>query len=101
MSAAVIHCVKFAVDIAHQNAFTVGSIHTFGFAGFDFVYTAYIELELFMDTSNQKVWIMGCGDIGRRVARLYQNEGTKAIGWVRSEESLQLGLAQRFSHAQR
>lgn len=47
-----------------------------------------------MDTSNQKVWIMGCGDIGRRVARLYQNEGTKAIGWVRSEESLQLGLAQ-------
>lgn len=47
-----------------------------------------------MDTSNQKVWIMGCGDIGRRVARLYQNEGVKAIGWVRSEESLQLGLAQ-------
>jgi nucleoside-diphosphate-sugar epimerase len=50
-----------------------------------------------MDTSNQKVWIMGCGDIGRRVARLYQNEGVKAIGWVRSEESLQLGLAQGFA----
>lgn len=47
-----------------------------------------------MDTVNRNVWIMGCGDIGRRVARLYQNEGTKAIGWVRSEESLQLGLAQ-------
>jgi Nucleoside-diphosphate-sugar epimerases len=47
-----------------------------------------------MSASNQNVWIMGCGDIGRRVARLYQNEGTKAIGWVRSEESLQLGLAQ-------
>lgn len=40
---------------------------------------------------------MGCGDIGRRVARLYQNEGVKAIGWVRSEESLQLGLAQGFA----
>jgi nucleoside-diphosphate-sugar epimerase len=50
-----------------------------------------------MDTSNQKVWIMGCGDIGRRVARLYQNEGIKAIGWVRSDESLQLGLAQGFA----
>lgn len=40
---------------------------------------------------------MGCGNIGRRVARLYQNEGIKAIGWVRSEESLQLGLAQGFA----
>ncbi len=50
-----------------------------------------------MDTVNRNVWIMGCGDIGRRVARLYQNEGTKAIGWVRSEESLQLGLAQGFA----
>jgi nucleoside-diphosphate-sugar epimerase len=50
-----------------------------------------------MGTSNQNVWIMGCGDIGRRVARLYQNEGIKARGWVRSEESLQLGLAQGFA----
>lgn len=47
-----------------------------------------------MSTSNQKVWIMGCGDIGRRVGKLYQQEGIKAIGWVRSEESLQLGLQQ-------
>ncbi|EIJ35642.1 NAD-dependent epimerase/dehydratase [Thiothrix nivea DSM 5205] len=37
---------------------------------------------------------MGCGDIGRRVGRLYQNEGVKAIGWVRGEESLRLGLEQ-------
>ncbi len=50
-----------------------------------------------MDIVNRNVWIMGCGDIGRRVARLYQNEGTKTIGWVRSEESLQLGLAQGFA----
>ncbi|MEB4592196.1 NAD-dependent epimerase/dehydratase family protein [Candidatus Thiothrix sp. Deng01] len=47
-----------------------------------------------MSTSNQNVWIMGCGDIGRRVGRLYQNEGVKAIGWVRGEESLRLGLEQ-------
>ncbi len=53
-----------------------------------------------MSVANQKVWIMGCGDIGRRVARLYQNEGTKAIGWVRSEESLQLGAGTRLGHAQ-
>lgn len=53
-----------------------------------------------MSVANQNVWIMGCGDIGRRVARLYQNEGTKAIGWVRSEESLQLGLAQGIAMRQ-
>ena len=47
-----------------------------------------------MGKLDQKVWIMGCGDIGRRVARLYQNDGIKAIGWVRSEASLQQGLAQ-------
>lgn len=51
-------------------------------------------------SSKQNVWIMGCGDIGRRVARLYQNEGTKAIGWVRSEESLQLGLEQGIAMRQ-
>ncbi|MBU0657010.1 MAG: SDR family oxidoreductase [Gammaproteobacteria bacterium] len=43
---------------------------------------------------------MGCGDIGRRVAKLYQQEGVKAIGWVRSDESLQLGLAQGFAMRQ-
>lgn len=47
-----------------------------------------------MSKLNQNVWIMGCGDIGRRVGRLYQNEGVKAIGWVRGEESLRLGLEQ-------
>jgi nucleoside-diphosphate-sugar epimerase len=50
-----------------------------------------------MDNVNRNVWIMGCGDIGRRVARLYQQEGIRAIGWVRSDESLQLGLAQGFA----
>lgn len=47
-----------------------------------------------MSTSDQKIWIMGCGDIGRRVAKLYQQQGNKPIGWVRSEESLQIGLKQ-------
>lgn len=37
---------------------------------------------------------MGCGDIGRRVARLYQNQGIGAIGWVRSADSVALGQAQ-------
>lgn len=53
-----------------------------------------------MSTSNQKVWIMGCGDIGRRVGKLYQQEGIKAIGWVRSEASLQLGLQQGLAMRQ-
>lgn len=37
---------------------------------------------------------MGCGDIGRRVARLYQNQGIGAIGWVRGADSVALGQAQ-------
>ena len=44
-----------------------------------------------------QLWIMGCGDIGRRVASLYQKQGRSAIGWVRSRESLQLGQAQGIS----
>ena len=44
MGATVIHRVKLTVDIAHQNAFTIGNVQTLGFAGFDFVYTACIEL---------------------------------------------------------
>jgi len=38
-----------------------------------------------------RVWIMGCGDIGRRVARLYQSQGVQATGWVRGQASLALG----------
>ncbi len=41
-----------------------------------------------------RLWIMGAGDIGRRIARLYQNEGVQATGWVRSQASLQLGQQQ-------
>ena len=41
--------------------------------------------------------IMGCGDIGRRVASLYQNEGREVIGWVRSVETMQLGRQQGIS----
>ncbi len=44
-----------------------------------------------------QLWIMGCGDIGRRVASLYQKQGRSVIGWVRSEESLRLGEAQGIS----
>lgn len=47
-----------------------------------------------MSVLDQAIWIMGCGDIGRRVARLYQNEGKAAIGWVRGAESVALGQAQ-------
>lgn len=42
-----------------------------------------------------QVWIMGCGDIGRRVAGLYQsmaqNTSFKLRGWVRSDASRQQG----------
>lgn len=41
-----------------------------------------------------RLWIMGCGDIGRRVARLYQTQGVQATGWVRSEAPLSLGMQQ-------
>lgn len=41
-----------------------------------------------------RLWIMGCGDIGRRIACLYQNQGVQATGWVRSEASLSLGVKQ-------
>jgi len=47
-----------------------------------------------MAALNQTTWIMGCGDIGRRVAGLYQNEGKAAIGWVRGVTSWALGHAQ-------
>lgn len=43
---------------------------------------------------------MGCGDIGRRVARLYQNEDRAAIGWVRGAESVALGQAQSIEMRQ-
>ena len=42
----------------------------------------------------KRVWIMGCGDIGRRVARLYQSQGVQATGWVRGQASLALGEQQ-------
>ena len=53
-----------------------------------------------MTINSQNVWIMGCGDIGRRVGKLYQPEGIKPLGWVRSDASLQRGLAQGLSMRQ-
>ena len=44
--------------------------------------------------------IMGCGDIGRRVARLYLQQGVQPTGWVRSDDSLQLGLEQGIAMRQ-
>ncbi len=47
--------------------------------------------------SDSAIWVMGCGDIGRRVAALYQQDGVsdQAItGWVRGEASLLLGQQQ-------
>lgn len=43
-----------------------------------------------------RLWIMGCGDIGRRVARLYQNQGIQATGWVHSAASLSVGMDEGF-----
>ncbi len=48
----------------------------------------------------RRLWIMGCGDVGRRVARLYQNVGISATGWVRGTASLQLGQAAGISMRQ-
>lgn len=43
------------------------------------------------------IWVMGCGDVGRRVAGLYQsmaqNTSFKLTGWVRSASSVQQGQA--------
>ena len=36
-----------------------------------------------------KLWIIGCGNIGRRVARLYQMQGIQARATVQSKESQQ------------
>nr|CAA6821736.1 MAG: Nucleoside-diphosphate-sugar epimerases [uncultured Thiotrichaceae bacterium] len=47
--------------------------------------------------SNQAIRIMGCGDIGRRVAALYQQDGQSVIGWVRGEASLEAGQQQGIS----
>ena len=47
-----------------------------------------------MQSANRSIWIMGCGDIGRRVARLYQKQAIPTIGWVASDHSVTLGQAQ-------
>ena len=47
--------------------------------------------------SDSAIWIMGCGDIGRRVAGFYQQDGVSGqsiTGWVRSEASLLAGQQQ-------
>lgn len=47
--------------------------------------------------TTELVWIMGCGDIGRRVAGLYQSMGQntsfKLQGWARSTATIKQGLA--------
>ncbi|MEE9351112.1 MAG: NAD-dependent epimerase/dehydratase family protein [Thiotrichaceae bacterium] len=39
--------------------------------------------------SNNDIWIIGYGDIGRRLGKLYQKEGIQACVTVRSKQSLQ------------
>lgn len=39
--------------------------------------------------NNRQPWIIGCGDIGQRVARLYQKQGIQTRATVQSKESLQ------------
>jgi len=41
----------------------------------------------------ESIWIMGCGDIGRRVARLYQPNNQQLNGWVRSDAARWAGAA--------
>lgn len=38
--------------------------------------------------SNNNLWVIGCGDIGRRVASLYRNEKVQIQGIVQSEASV-------------
>ncbi len=47
--------------------------------------------------SNRAIWIMGCGDIGRRTAALYHQDGQAVTGWVRSEASQLAGQQQNIS----
>lgn len=47
-----------------------------------------------------KRWIMGCGDIGRRLVGLYQNKPKQAIGWVKSGVSATLGASSGLSMRQ-
>lgn len=49
------------------------------------------------DVAEQSVWIMCCGEVGRHVARLYQQDGVRAIGWVRTGHALRAGQAQGTS----
>jgi hypothetical protein len=44
-----------------------------------------------VSVTGQAVWIMCCGDVGRQLAQLYQEDGNQAIGWVRTDRELQLG----------
>ncbi len=49
------------------------------------------------DVAEQSVWIMCCGEVGRQVAKLYQQDGVRAIGWVRTGHALRAGQAQGTS----
>lgn len=52
------------------------------------------------DRHNKPQWIIGCGDIGQRVARLYQKEGIQTRATVQSKESLALCEQQRIEAIQ-
>jgi len=43
-----------------------------------------------MQTQHKQQWIIGCGNIGQRVARLYQKQGIQTRATVQSKESLAL-----------
>ncbi len=49
------------------------------------------DKEIHVSVMGQAVWVMGCGVIGRQVARLYLEEDQQVIGWVRTDHALQLG----------
>lgn len=47
-----------------------------------------------MMTERQKVWVVGCGDIGQRLAHIYQAESRTVNGLVNSDETTRLCLSQ-------
>jgi hypothetical protein len=45
----------------------------------------------------QSVWVMCCGDLGRRVAEHYQQASMEVVGWARTDQELLKGQAQGLS----
>jgi len=53
-----------------------------------------------LSNQSKNIWIIGCGDIGRRVAGLYQKNTDSIYGVVRSSESLSICTQQNIEGIQ-